>query len=92
MLKIAVTGAAGRMGRSLINACTQTDGCQLSAAIEHVGNSLVGSDAGDLAGTGPLGIKLVDSLSDAGDQFDTLIDFTRPEVTLKNLAFCGFIM
>jgi len=88
MLKIAVTGAAGRMGRALINACTQTDGCHLSAAIEHTGNSLVGSDAGDLAGIGSLNIKLVDKLSSVGDDFDTLIDFTRPEATLENLAFC----
>lgn len=88
MLKIAVTGAAGRMGRSLINACTQAEDCQLSAAIEHAGNSFIGSDAGDLAGIGSLDIKLVDNLSDAGDQFDTLIDFTRPEATIDNLAFC----
>ena len=88
MLKIAVTGAAGRMGRSLINACTQAEDCQLSAAIEHAGNSLIGSDAGDLAGIGSLDIKLVDNLSDAGDQFDTLIDFTRPEATIDNLVFC----
>jgi len=88
MLKIAVTGAAGRMGRSLINACTQTDGCQLAAAIEHAGNSLVGSDAGDLAGVGSLGITLVDKLADITNDFDTLIDFTRPEATIENLAFC----
>jgi 4-hydroxy-tetrahydrodipicolinate reductase len=88
MINIAVTGAAGRMGRSLINACTQTEGCQLSAAIEHAGNSLIGSDAGDLAGIGSLNITLVDNLSDVTDQFDTLIDFTRPEATLDNLSFC----
>ena len=88
MLKIAVTGAAGRMGRSLINACTQAEGCQLSAAIEHAGNSLIGSDAGVLAGIGKLNIKLVDNLSDVGDHFDTLIDFTRPEATIEHLAFC----
>lgn len=88
MIKIAVTGAAGRMGRSLINACTQTEGCQLSAAIERTGNSLLGSDAGDLAGIGSLGVKLVDNLTDVGSQFDTLIDFTRPEAALEHLAFC----
>lgn len=88
MIKIAVTGAAGRMGRALINACTQADGCQLSAAIEHSGNSLLGSDAGDLAGIGSLDIKLVDNLSEVKDSFDTLIDFTRPDATLENLTFC----
>lgn len=85
MLKIAVAGAAGRMGRSLINACSESDNCQLSAAIEQSGNSLIGSDAGDLVGLGTCGVKIVDNLS---DDFDTLIDFTRPEATIKNLEFC----
>lgn len=88
MIKIAVAGAAGRMGRALINACTQAEGCQLSAAIEHAGNSLLGSDAGDLAGIGSLDIKLVDNLSAVKDNFDTLIDFTQPDATIENLEFC----
>ena len=88
MINIAVTGAAGRMGRALINACQQSESCQLSAAIEHSGNSLLGSDAGDIAGIGALGVKLVDKLSDVTDQFDILIDFSSTEATLDNLAFC----
>ena len=50
MLNIAVTGAAGRMGRTLISACDLNEHTRLSAAIERPGNSLVGTDAGDLAG------------------------------------------
>lgn len=88
MLKIAVTGAAGRMGRSLITACQQTENCQLAAAIEHSGNSFLGSDAGDLAGIGRLNVALVDDIDAAASSFNTLIDFTRPEVTLVNLASC----
>ena len=86
MLNIAVTGAAGRMGRVLIEACANSDECQLSAAIELPGNPLLGGDACQLAGLGSLGIKLVNDLSDT--EFETLIDFTRPEATLDNLAFC----
>jgi 4-hydroxy-tetrahydrodipicolinate reductase len=88
MLNIAVTGAAGRMGRSLIDACTRSDDCQLTVAMEQAGNSLLGSDAGELAGLDSLNVKLVDSLSDVKNQFETLIDFTHPEATLDNLAFC----
>lgn len=88
MINIAVTGAAGRMGRTLINACNQADGCQLSAAIEHAGNPLIGADAGDIAGIGALNVALVDKLSEVTDQFDVLIDFSSPEATLDNLAFC----
>jgi 4-hydroxy-tetrahydrodipicolinate reductase len=88
MINIAVTGAAGRMGRSLINACQQSESCQLSAAIEHEGNPLIGGDAGDIVGIGAVNVKLVDNLSEVADQFDVLIDFSSPEATLDNLAFC----
>ena len=88
MINIAVMGAAGRMGRCLINVCHQSESCQLSAAIEHSGNPLLGNDAGDIAGIGALNVKLVDKLSDVADQFDVLIDFSSTETTLDNLAFC----
>jgi 4-hydroxy-tetrahydrodipicolinate reductase len=88
MLKIAVTGAAGRMGRSLITACNQSEHCQLTLALEHSGNAMLGSDAGDLAGIGKLNLPLCDDLNAKTASFDTLIDFTRPEATLANLASC----
>jgi 4-hydroxy-tetrahydrodipicolinate reductase len=88
MLNIGVTGAAGRMGRTLITACTQHSDIRLAAAIERPGSSLLGSDAGDLAGLGRLDVSLVDSLEDVIGTIDTLIDFTRPEATLANLSLC----
>lgn len=87
-IRIAVVGAAGRMGRQLIQAATGTQGAQLGAAIVRSGSSLVGSDAGELAGCGTLGIKISDSLETVVNDFDVLIDFTRPEATLHYLAFC----
>ncbi|MDH5612180.1 MAG: 4-hydroxy-tetrahydrodipicolinate reductase [Gammaproteobacteria bacterium] len=88
MINIAVTGAAGRMGRCLITTCHQTEGCRLSAAIEHSGNPLLGGDAGDIAGIGAVNVNLVDNLAEVADQFDVLIDFSSTEATLDNLAFC----
>ncbi len=88
MLNIAVTGAAGRMGRALIAACDLNENIQLSAAIERPGNTLVGSDAGDLAGLGPLNIKVSDNFEHVVDACDTLIDFTSPQSTLQNLETC----
>lgn len=87
-LKIAIAGAGGRMGRQLITAVSQTDDVILGAAFERSGSSLIGSDAGELAGIGKLGVKITDNLEQAKDQFDLLIDFTRPEGTLTHLAFC----
>jgi len=88
MTRIAITGAAGRMGRSLIEACQQTDGLEVSVALEHPESTLLGSDAGDLAGIGKLGVPVGADLAAVTDAFDVLIDFTRPEPTLANLEIC----
>lgn len=87
MTKIAITGAAGRMGKTLLEAVAQTEGVTVSAAIERAGSSVIGVDAGELAGIGKLDIPVVGSLEEAAE-FDVLIDFTRPEVTMANLAVC----
>lgn len=88
MTRIAITGAAGRMGRALIEATQQTAGLQLSVALERPGSSVIGADAGELAGFGKNGVVISDDLAKLTDQFDVLIDFTRPEVTSQNLAVC----
>jgi 4-hydroxy-tetrahydrodipicolinate reductase len=88
MTRIAIAGAAGRMGRSLIQACHQADGVEITAALEHPENSLLGSDAGDLAGIGRLGVSVTADIHAVLADFDVLIDFTRPESTLTNLAAC----
>ncbi len=88
MLNIAVTGAAGRMGRNLIQACHENSRCQLGAAIEHDSSPFLGQDAGEMAGVGTLNKKLTSRLADVVADYKTLIDFTRPEVTLQNLAIC----
>jgi 4-hydroxy-tetrahydrodipicolinate reductase len=76
------------MGRNLIVACHQTDGLEVTAALEHPDSSLLGSDAGDLAGVGTLGVTVGSDLAAVAGAIDVLIDFTRPEVTLSNLAVC----
>jgi len=88
MLRIAITGAAGRMGKTLIEACQQAEDCEVSAAVERPGVSLIGADAGELAGVGSLNVKLVDDIASVLDDFDTLIDFTSIETTLNNLQIC----
>ena len=88
MSNIAVIGAAGRMGKALIEAIAATEGAQLSAALEHPDSSLIGADAGELAGIGRNNIQVVASLHDVADDFDVLIDFSIPAVTAANAAFC----
>ncbi|CAM3990296.1 4-hydroxy-tetrahydrodipicolinate reductase [Vreelandella rituensis] len=87
--RIAIVGVAGRMGRTLVNAVEQEAGATLAGGIVEPGSSLVGTDIGELAGQGKLGVTAVDSLAAIVDDFDVLIDFTAPQVTLSNLAFCA---
>ncbi|KPY17990.1 4-hydroxy-tetrahydrodipicolinate reductase [Pseudomonas syringae pv. philadelphi] len=88
MRRIAVVGAAGRMGKTLIEAVQQAPGAGLTAAVDRPDSTLVGADAGELAALGRIGVPLSDDLAKVMDEFDVLIDFTHPSVTLKNLAFC----
>lgn len=87
-LKIGIVGAGGRMGRQLIQAVQNAEGVVLGAAFERKGSSLIGADAGELAGIGALGVRVGDELTGQKDNFDVLIDFTRPEGTLEHINFC----
>jgi len=88
MQRIAVMGAAGRMGKTLIEAVQLVDGARLSVAIDRADSSLVGADVGELVAQGKIGVNLAGDLNAVLDQFDVLIDFTHPSVTLKNLETC----
>ncbi len=87
-MRIAIIGASGRMGKTLIEAVNQTKGLTLNAAIERPNSSLIGVDAGELSGIVKLGINLVDNIEAVINDFDLLIDFTTPETTLHNLKIC----
>ncbi|WP_285276363.1 4-hydroxy-tetrahydrodipicolinate reductase [Halopseudomonas bauzanensis] len=88
MRRIAVIGAAGRMGKTLIEVIQQAEGASLTAAIERPQSSLIGADAGELAGVGKLGVNIVGDLNQVLGDFDVLIDFTHPTSTLVNLDIC----
>ncbi|MFJ5160539.1 4-hydroxy-tetrahydrodipicolinate reductase [Pantoea sp. NPDC088449] len=87
-IRIAIVGAPGRMGRNLIQAVQQAEGVALGAALARSGSSLLGVDAGELAGIGKTGVIVTDDLRQVVNDFDVLIDFTRPEGTLEYLTFC----
>lgn len=88
MVNIAIVGAAGRMGKILIEACAESPNSRLTVATEHPESSLLGTDAGEVAGTGKNGVIITDSLDSAENDFDVLIDFTRPAPTLTHLEWC----
>lgn len=86
MLRLAVTGAAGRMGRAVIQASVETPDTLLTAAIHHMESSFQGMDAGELVGLGKIGLPLVGDLDKA--DFDLLIDFSVVEPSLDYLEYC----
>ena len=88
MTKIAVTGAAGRMGKTLIEACELADDANLAAAIERSGSSVIGVDAGELTGIGKKNVKVVDDIASVVEEMEVLIDFRTAAATLSNLEVC----
>lgn len=87
-VRVAIVGAAGRMGRVLVEAIQANDQAQLTVAIDRPDSSLLGGDVGEIAGVGKLGVMLCGNLRDKLDQFDVVVDFTRPEFTMLNVELC----
>ena len=85
--RVAIAGASGRMGRTLIEAVLACDDCRLAGALEVPGSPALGQDAaaflGQTSGVA-IGADLRAGLADA----QVLIDFTRPEGTLEHLRVC----
>jgi len=86
-LKIAIAGVNGRMGRVLVEAVNNHPDTVLSGALEHSGSEVLGLDAGFASGI-KTGITISDDVDAILAQSDVLIDFTRPEPTLKHLQKC----
>ena len=88
--RIAITGAAGRMGRILIEAIGLAgDELSLAGAVERPESSLLGADSGELSGQGRNGVPVVGSLAEVIGDIDVLIDFTVPAATLEHVALCA---
>lgn len=88
MTRIAVVGANGRMGQNLIKATVLNDKSKLTVAIARTGNEAIGKDAGILTSLGTIGVYVSDDLSTKLNDFDVLIDFTRPDVSMKYIEIC----
>jgi len=88
MVKIAVCGAAGRMGKAILEICHESRGVEIGAAIERPGSPMVGMDAGMIAGTGQIDVPIVDDINRVRENFEVLIDFTFADATIENLRKC----
>lgn len=86
MLRIAIAGASGRMGRMLIDAVDQASDLWLSAALDRADSPLLGAPASNRPDAT---VKVSSNLDAALSASDVLIDFTRPDATLAHLEACA---
>lgn len=81
-MKLAIAGAAGRMGRVLTRIVNETPGAEVAGGIEPKGSPHVGADMGVLAGVGALDVTITDDPLSLFTHIDGIIDFTVPEATI----------
>lgn len=88
-IRVGVTGAAGRMGRAIIELLAEADDLAFCAAIEQPGSDFIGADAGETANVGKLDVAITDTLSTELDRLDVLIDFSHPSSAPENARQCA---
>lgn len=88
MIKIIILGSIGRIGKLLIKTIKKDKNLKLVGAVLNPNNKLIGKDIGEIIGLGKLNIKTVGNIKDIKNKFDTIIDFTNPKISLKNLEYC----
>jgi 4-hydroxy-tetrahydrodipicolinate reductase len=82
--RVAIIGAAGRMGRELCRAAIETEGIELSGGTVEPGAPELGSDLGELCGSGKIGVSATE---DPPESAEVLIEFTTPEATVAHLSY-----
>ena len=86
---IVVTGAAGRMGRSVIAEVVASPDARLAGAVVRAGHPWVGIDAGEALGGPPVGVAVTDDPLEAFARARAVIDFTEPEASLTFAALAA---
>lgn len=86
--RIAVSGAAGRMGKAVFEVCEETDGVEVTVAVENSSSSRLGMDAGEIAGTGRNGVAIVADVNSVLRDFDVWVDFTLPDAAISAVENC----
>lgn len=84
-MKIAVSGAAGRMGKRILALAHDNAELEISGALEASGHPDLGQDAGELAGIGRLGIDIVDDVDSVLQQCDVLVEFSSIEASIAHV-------
>jgi 4-hydroxy-tetrahydrodipicolinate reductase len=88
MMRIALVGVSGRMGLCLIKAAALAENAELTVAVSRPESLAIGKDAGEMAGISTIGLPVGTDLIAVIDQFDVLIDFTRPDASMAYIEIC----
>src|SRR5215467_660603 len=84
-INIIICGAAGRMGKVLVNLVYEHQDARLVGAVEAAGHWAIGKDAGEVAGLGPIGVKVLSEYAAVAAPDTVALDFTVPEAALGHL-------
>ena len=81
MINVTIVGAAGRMGRMLVQEVANTPELKLVGALESEQCPFLGADASQLAGLEPVGVKITADADEALREADCVVDFTFAAAT-----------
>ncbi|EJW11187.1 Dihydrodipicolinate reductase [Rhodovulum sp. PH10] len=81
-VRLIVTGAGGRMGRTLVKAIADAPGVVLAGAVDSPASGMIGRDAGELAGLGPNGVLVAADIAPLLENADGILDFTAPAASV----------
>ncbi|MBN9495546.1 MAG: 4-hydroxy-tetrahydrodipicolinate reductase [Alphaproteobacteria bacterium] len=88
-MRIGIVGAAGRMGQMLIREVHGNATAKLGGAVERAGSDAIGRDAGEIAGLGPLQVKIGSDPAALFDACDAVIDFTAPAASVVHAGLAA---
>ncbi len=89
MVRVVIVGATGRMGCTLVSCSRQLQGIVIAGAVDRADHPSIGHDVGELAGVGPIGVRVVGDLAGALAGADVVVDFSDPSSTARNLDACA---
>jgi len=89
MVRVIVTGAAGRMGSRIISFISETEGIEVAGAVEMKGHPSVGKDIGERLGLDKTGVIIEDDIQKCVRNGDVIIDFTNHETSLFHLGIAA---
>jgi 4-hydroxy-tetrahydrodipicolinate reductase len=88
VIRIAIIGVTGRMGRAIVRAASESSDTEVGAGLAPATSTDLGKDVGELAGLSALGVRVTSELQAALAQCDVAIDFSNASATAANVAAC----